>query len=240
MALDVDALPVTAVGAVTALGDGLRTAFTADLDAVYVYGAITFPETEGTGDLDFHAFLRRTPSPEQIGRLAEMTRDLALNHAPLGADLDGWIVATEAAKSRDAPKHLLKQGMRDESWALHRAHWLVGRVVVLLGPSPREFVVSPRWDELEAGLRGEWGYLVHSNHDAFAILNACRVLISYRDRNVVVSKFRSAAWAIEHLPPEYHPVIGAALATYRGERLDLPIEGRSSLTEYVSDRLPFG
>ena len=45
-----------------ALLAGFRRAFGADLSALYVSGAITFPETEGIVDLDYHAILERPPN----------------------------------------------------------------------------------------------------------------------------------------------------------------------------------
>ena len=65
-----------------ALLAGFRRAFGADLFALYVYGAITFPETEGVIDLDYHAILERPPTPVQVAEYKAACVRLAGEHAP--------------------------------------------------------------------------------------------------------------------------------------------------------------
>ncbi|MGO8887388.1 MAG: aminoglycoside adenylyltransferase domain-containing protein [Streptosporangiaceae bacterium] len=50
----------------------------------------------------------------------------------------------------------------------------------------------------------------------FAMLNACRIIRSVAEDDVVQSKFGSAWWGLDHLPAEHHAAIRAALARYRG------------------------
>ena len=75
--------------ALDALSAGLRHAFGVDLFALYVYGAITFPETEGIVDLDYHAVVERPPTPAQVAEYQAACARLGSEHAPWGADLDG-------------------------------------------------------------------------------------------------------------------------------------------------------
>lgn len=99
-----------------------------------------------------------------------------------------------------------------------RAHWLAGCCVVLHGPDPDAIVTAPTWGEQRAGLEAELVFLrgVAPEDDAYAVLNACRILRSLAEKDVVQSKFGSAAWALEHLPAEFDRVIRAGLSTYRG------------------------
>jgi len=53
----------------------------ADLFALYVYGAITFAETEGIVDLDYHAIVERPPTPVQIGEYDAARVRLGREHA---------------------------------------------------------------------------------------------------------------------------------------------------------------
>lgn len=198
-----------------ALLAGLRRAFGADLFALYVYGAITFPQAEGIADLDYHAILERPPTPVQVADYQAACVRLGGEHAPWGADLDGWLILRSQAAGPEPPAHVIA-GITDGSWALHRAHWLAGRCIVLQGPPPAEVVTPPDWAEVEVGLRGELEFARRSPHDAFAVLNACRVLHSLRAGDAVQSKSGSAAWALRHLPAEHHAAIRAALASYRG------------------------
>ncbi len=203
-------------GAAAALGSELATALAGELHALYLYGAVTFPESEGGGDLDYHAILSG-PVTEPV-RAAYQTACDHLASRPGCDDLDGWVISLDEARGSRPPVHLIVPGLRDKAWALHRAHWLAGRCVVLHGPDPAAIVAEPAWAEQRAGLEAELVFLRGApvEHGAYAVLNACRILRSLAERNVVQSKFGSAAWALDSLPPEFSPAIRAALSAYRG------------------------
>jgi len=226
-----------------ALLAGFRHAFGADLFALYVYGAITFPETEGVVDLDYHALLERSPTPAQAAEYVAACFRLGAEHAPWGVDLDGWPILRTQAGGSEPPVHVIA-GIPDDSWALHRAHWLAGRCIVLWGPSPAEVVIAPTWAEVETDLRGELEFARRSPNDAFAVLNACRVLHSFRVTDAVQSKFGSAAWALRHLPAEHYAAVRAALATYRGHAAEADgrvlARGRAPLFSLIDSKLARG
>jgi hypothetical protein len=206
--------------AAAALRAGLLAAFGTDLRALYLYGAVTFPETEGISDLDYHAILVRRPTAAQQAALRELEARLASDHPPYGGDLDGWIILLDDARRSAPPSHLLLPELSDGSWALHRAHWLAGQCVILHGPSPADIVPEPAWDELRAALICELNFAAGDHGDAFAVLNACRIIRSVATGDVVQSKFGSAWWALQNLPGEHGPAISAAMATYRGAGTD--------------------
>src|SRR5215471_11114141 len=223
--------------AVLGLQSGYRIVFEESLAALYVYGAITFPETEAVVDLDYHAFLTEPPDAGRLAALQGCTEQLAHNHAPWGADLDGWLLLLRDAGMEAPPEHVLHPGVCDRSWALHRAHWLAGRCFVLHGPAPAELVRPPDWSALVAGLEHELDFATQSPTDAFAVLNACRILHSFTTRDVVHSKFGSAHWGLAYLPVEQRPAIAAAMATYRGDAKPADAErlvaGRETFLGYV-------
>ena len=209
-------LPAPVQTAAAVLGSELAAALGGGLHALYLYGAVTFAESQGTGDLDYHAIMSGVVSgPDRAAYQAACDR---LAGVPGCHDLDGWVISLDAARGSEPPPHLLQPGLRDDAWALHRAHWLAGRCVVLHGPEPDAIVTAPTWAEQRAGLEAELVFLrrVAPEHDAYAVLNACRILRSLAERDVVQSKFGSAAWALEHLPAELGQAIQAALSAYRG------------------------
>jgi Domain of unknown function (DUF4111) len=215
--LTIGDLPAPARSTATALGSELAAALGGQLHALYLYGAVTFPESEGAGDIDYHAIISG-PVTESLRAAYRLARD-HLAARPGCDDLDGWVISLEAARGGQPPAHLILPGLHDNAWALHRAHWLAGRCVVLHGQDPAEIVAAPAWSEQRAGLEAELAFLRAEppEHGAYAVLNACRIVRSLEDRNVVQSKFGSAAWALDHLSPELGPAISAALDTYRGE-----------------------
>ena len=201
---------------------GLRDIFGENLAAVYVYGAAVFPAAPTQlGDIDLHVILHRPPSAAQRREVRALHRELAKRFPGVGDDLDVWYITTQDARRRRAPRHQLDLAARDGSWALHRAHWLGGRYVLLYGSPPEEFCVPPSWTELERALRDEFRF-VESQIDngraqAYCILNLSRILYSMRTRDVVVSKEATAQWALRQLPGRYRPTVRAARRVYHGE-----------------------
>ncbi len=197
-----------------ALRDEVCAAFGVSLHALYLYGAVTFPESEGTGDLDYHAILTGPPDPDQrTGYAAACARLAGL---PGCDDLDGWVIELAQARGSAPPVHRIRPGLRDDAWALHRAHWLAGRCVVLHGPPPASIVGQPGWDEQHQGLAAEFRFAQADKHDAYAVLNCCRILRSLAEHDVVQSKFGSAWWALDYLPIEHASAVTAAMNSYRG------------------------
>ncbi len=195
--------------------DGLRAVLQQKLYAVYIYGAVTFPETEHTGDVDFHVIVTEAPTAPERAAVLELHQRLARDFPPLGAELDGYYVLESDARGTEPPRHLLLPHLADNSFALHRAHILAGRVEVLYGPDPKTIYAPPTWAELEAALDGELDYVARhlTVYPAYCVLNLCRLMYSFETRDVVTSKAAAARWATERLP-EWRPLIHAALASY--------------------------
>jgi hypothetical protein len=218
--------------------DGLRDALREKLCAVYVYGAVTFPETKHTGDVDFHVILASSPTAAESAALLALHERLAQAFPPLGAELDGYYILESAARGSTPPQHLLFPHLSDESFALHRAHMLAGRVLILYGPDPREIYAAPAWVELAKALDGELDYVAEHlrQYPAYCVLNLCRLMYSHETRDVVTSKAASAAWGIERLPA-WRSLIEAARRCYAHEDT---AEDRAALSRGVRSFYGFG
>jgi hypothetical protein len=200
------------------LRDGLRDALREKLHAVYVYGAVTFPETTRTGDVDFQAVLSQPPTSDERVALLALHERLAVDFPPLGAELDGYYILLDDARGTAPPQHLLFLHLFDDSFALHRAHMLAGRVFVLYGPDPESIYTAPTWGELSQALDGEMGYVAAhlAQYPAYCVLNLCRLMYSHGTRDVVTSKAASAAWGLEHFPA-WRLLIESARRSYAHE-----------------------
>ena len=202
----------------SAFADGLRALLGSKLHALVLYGATVFPETEGTGDVDLHAIIAsRLTKAEQEG-IQMLQTQMAEAFPPLGEELDAYVILLADACQSDFPAHQLDTSIVDDAWALHRAHWLAGRCVVLHGPEPAALVSAPTWEELDRALQGELAYVEKhlAEYPDYCILNLCRLMYSYRTRNVVTSKFASADWATAEYP-EWQELIDRARRSYTGE-----------------------
>jgi hypothetical protein len=198
-----------------ALVSGLRGILGEGLHAAYVYGAMAFPETEDTGDVDFHVILRRRPSEAEREELAALHAELARRFPPLGVELDGYYLLLNEARRSEPPHHQLRSDVVDDSWALHRAHLLAGRALVLYGPDPKSVYIPPTREEIDEALDGELEYVSQhlSQYPDYCVLNLCRLLYSWETGDVVTSKAASAAWASNRFS-EWAPLIDLALASY--------------------------
>jgi hypothetical protein len=96
----------------------------------------------------------------------------------------------------------------DNSWALHRAHILAGRCIILHGPYPECVYQPPTWAELKEALYGELDFVEQhlSIYPDYCILNLCRLVYSFETRDVVISKAAAAEWAYGALPGWRHHI----------------------------------
>ena len=103
--------------------------------------------------------LLHRPLDDSIERRSRRCTPSSASASELGRDLDGYFVLLTDAAGSEPPRHQLDLTMRDEAWALHRAHVLAGRYFLVAGIDPREIVPEPTWAELEAALRAEMRFV---------------------------------------------------------------------------------
>ena len=198
--------------------EGLLELLGAKLHGVYLYGAVAFPETTYTGDIDFHVILDDSLTDDEITAANELHAALSRDFPPLGAELDGYYILLKDTRSLDPPTHQLRTDRVDGSWALHCAHIRAGRCIALYGPDPRFIYPEPGWSEIEKALRSEMAYVEEhlARYPDYCILNLCRLVYSYETRDVVVSKTIAATWAVDAFSQWRH-LIELAQASYAGE-----------------------
>ena len=194
---------------------GLDAALGDKLHAVYLYGAIAFPEADASGDVDYHVIIREPLTGAEKTGIEELHAMLARDYAPAGADMDGYYLLLDDARGTTPPAHQLLPGVIDQSWALHCAHIRAGRYIRLHGPDPAEIYPAVSWPELEAALWHEHDFIARhlTEYPDYCILNLCRLIYSFQARDVVVSKRFSAGWARAAFP-QWSGLIDGARASY--------------------------
>lgn len=194
---------------------GLKTTLGDRLYGVYLYGALAFPEGAPTSDIDFHVILKEPLMEIEKTKLKILHATLARDFPPLGAELDGYYILLEEARQKLPPKHQILPGVTDKSWALHREHIRAGQCIILYGPDPKEIYPATTWQELEKALQGELDFVEQHLNDApdYCVLNLCRLMYSFKTKDVVVSKYVIAQWAKDKFP-EWKPLIDAARKSY--------------------------
>lgn len=215
-------IPEPAHGAWVSLRDELRAILNDDLAAMWAHGGATsIGDSDHRGDLDTHVLLSRPPTDVTAQRLEKTEDAIARRH---GMELDTWYVHANDARRTDPPRHAWREGRRDTSWALHRAHWLAGRYVCLYGPEPAAIVKPPAWEDLEAELSRELEHIERHVYEGdtdayeatYAILNSSRILHSVETHTVAISKREAGSWALEHLAARWQPALLAALRSHDG------------------------
>ena len=216
-----------------ALVSGQKQILGEKLFGVYVFGAVTFPETTTTGDLDFHALLDVPPSSAEIDLVNALHDDMAQRFPPVGVGLDGYYLLLKDVQRNAPPRHQLRPDLLDNSWALHCAHIRAGRCIVLFGPDPATVYPEPTWTQIEEALAGELRYVQEhlSDYPDYCVLNLCRLMYSHQSRDVVVSKFGAGDWAIDAFP-QWHKLIEMAKTSYAGQ---LTEEERATMVDQVPE-----
>jgi hypothetical protein len=199
--------------------EGLKAALSENLYGIYLYGAMVFPETKHILDIDFHAIVKRPLTVRETDEIQHLYKELAEKFPPLGAELDGRYILLDDARQVSPPKlQMFHPELFDDSWTLHRAHIRAGYCIVLYGPEPEQVFPAPTWSELLAGLEVERMYIERhlSVYPDYCVLNLCRLLYSYRSKNVVISKQTAAEWVLDNFTT-WKPLVEAALRSYAGE-----------------------
>lgn len=206
------------------LREGLHTLLGDQLVALWAYGAATQADhPKRMGDVDTHCLLASQPSPSTAQEIRALQEAIARDAK---IEWDSWYILESDAHHASPPRHVLGDvTLVDGAWALHRAHWLAGQYVLLHGTPPTAVVPSPVWTELEAGLRNELEHIERfisdgqdaSEYCAYAVWNACRIIYSIENRDVVISKRRAALWALERMPGSWHSAIHAAGRVYEDQ-----------------------
>jgi Domain of unknown function (DUF4111) len=214
-AIQIAWLPDDAAELTEALYHGLVATLGDRLASLFLYGAVAFARPAGWRiDFDFHVLLNQPLHDSERAAIARLYVELG-DASELGRELDGYYVLVRDAARAEPPRHQLDLEVRDEAWALHRAHVLAGRYFLVAGVDPRELVPQPTWGELQAALRWELQFVeTHPDAPAFGILNGARILYSSETRDVVVSKYQAGQWALESLPDEWHDGLRAAMRFY--------------------------
>jgi hypothetical protein len=211
---------------------GLRDAIGEKVRSVFLYGAAMFPRPPAWKlDYDFHALVDPLDAEE-----ADAIRTL---HAALEAtyctELDGYYVLLTDARSSAIPRHQVLADVVDAAWALHRAHVHARRYVCVEGLDPVDIVPRPTWSELRVALDHEMTFLTERNFDisddaAYAVLNAARVLVSHRTRDVAISKYACGA-SLAESEARWRSTLDAALRRY--QRHDVPIPDARAFVDWV-------
>lgn len=197
---------------------GLTSALGDKLHAVYLHGAVIFPEAGTVKDIDFHVILEAPFTSEETEAINTLHAELAAQFPPVLEELDCYYILLADARQSAPPQHQLDTRYFDDMWPLHRAHWLAGRCVVLQGPKPEEILKVPTWQELATALRFELSEIekIIDDYPAYCVLNLCRVMYSFETADVVTSK-RGSALRARVLFPEWAPVISAAVWWYEDQ-----------------------
>lgn len=201
-----------------AFRDGLLAILSRKLVGVYLYGAVAFPDTAPTGDIDYHVILEEPLTDKEQVALEALHESLARRFSFPGAALDGYYLLLEDARRETPPKSQMWGGAIDHSWALHREHIRAGRRIVLYGRDPNDIYQPAKWPEIESALFGELDFVAKHLHDYpdYCILNLCRLMYSFETGDVVVSKAMAAEWAAEAFPV-WRQSINLAWKSYPGQ-----------------------
>ncbi len=198
--------------------DGLQAVVGNNLYGIYLYGAMVFPEMKHVHDIDCHVILKSPLTARENEGVRQLHNKIVDEHHISGDDLDAWYILQDDARRASPPGHQVYPDLFDNSWALHYAHMRAGYCIVLYGPEPKHVFYEPTWPELMAGLEAERIFIeAHlRQYPDYCVLNLCRLIYSYRTKDVVISKQAAAEWALDNFTG-WTSLIEAALRSYAGK-----------------------
>jgi len=208
-------LPMAVQVVCEAFISGLKDILRTKLYGVYMHGAAVFQDSGPIQDIDCHVILKTPLSEREQTNINQLFESLSKGFPSLGGELDAFFILYGDARKKSPPANQLRP-IRDEWWALHCTHIRAGRYLALYGPEPTEIFPATSWQDISAALDYEIRFIEASlKYPAYCVLNLCRIIFSFQERDVVVSKRSSGAWARTRFP-EWASLIEAALRYYEG------------------------
>jgi hypothetical protein len=217
------------------LASGLESILAADLVGVYLHGSLVLgcfnPERS---DVDVIAVTRRPMTDDEQRRLAELVLSASGPKArprrppyPLEISLltqdqaRPWRYPTpfefhygESQRQRFETGDTGRLFDEDHDLAAHITVLREAGRVLAGRPVDEAFPVVPRADYVDSLLR-DLAWSRARRLDLYGILNASRVWATFADERLH-SKLSGGLWALDHAPARFRPLIGRAVAVYRG------------------------
>jgi len=201
------------VAVTEAFTEGVVNALGSKVYGIYTYGAAVFEDGGPVQDVDCHVIVNEPLANSERDALMALFKQLADSFGPLGGEVDAFFILLDDAKKSDPPRDQLKD-ISDKWWALHCAHVRGGRYRTLWGREPSEIFPTPTWSQISAALLFELEFIKGElAYPAYCVLNLCRVVQSFAEKDPVRSKHGSGLWASEQFP-DWTPLIQAAMRQY--------------------------
>ena len=184
------------------------------LYGVYMYGAAVFEDAGRIRDIDCHVILRTSLTDGEREKIFALNKALAKQFPPLGGEIDAYYLLLEDTKRTSPPRNQLRPDICDESWSLHCAHVRAGYYITLHGPDPTDIFPPPSWRDIAAALDHEMRFIEENlEYPDYCVLNLCRIIYSFLERDVVVSKRFSGNWLCSRFP-QWAPLVNSAIRSY--------------------------
>lgn len=196
----------------------------------YLYGSLSLGDFDPqSSDVDFLVVTADELSQETLLALRDMHESIAESSLPFAQRLEGSYIPRAALRKYDPAN--ARHPTIGVDWSFHvdqhKSNWVIERYIVrehgviVYGPSPKTVIEFVAPDELRRAvyeqLTNFWqaqldgpGWLRSREYQAFAVLTMCRALYTLYNGDVP-TKPQAAAWAQEHLDPNWKPTIERAL-----------------------------
>jgi predicted nucleotidyltransferase len=212
-----------------------------NLTGMYLHGSLAMGcFNPARSDIDVLVVTEQGMSSETMRKVARTVLDFAGNPTPFELSflrqsyLNPWRYPTpfdfhfsedwreKTAAALVAPEWQLWSGQPPPADPDLAAHITITRTrgICLAGKSILDvFPEIPRADYVDS-IMGDFDYARDgiADNPVYAVLNFCRIY-SYLREGRIDSKDEAGVWALDHLPPDYHALISAALDTYRNDIL---------------------
>ncbi|MFZ5827686.1 MAG: aminoglycoside adenylyltransferase domain-containing protein [Bacillota bacterium] len=203
------------------LAVGLRSILGNRLVGLYLGGSAAMGDfCEASSDLDFLAITEGPLSPEDLLAIGMLHTEL-LNEHPLAVRLEGdyaprhFLVATgTTVPVPGCERGVFRPKVGEIMLSADNIYNVRASGIPFEGPDPREILPDVTPNQVRAAVREmltEGPGSCHTPEEAaHGILNLCRSFCTLQSGRPS-TKSAGAAWAMENLEPQWHPVIQAAM-----------------------------
>jgi predicted nucleotidyltransferase len=208
-----------------------------NLTGIYLHGSLAMGcFNPARSDIDLLVITKQGMTPETFREVARLVLDYSGNPSPFELSflresyLNPWHYPTpfdfhfsedwrdQTAAALVAPEWQLwsvQPPPTDPDLAAHITITWARGIPLVGNPIVDVFPEVPRADYIDS-IMGDFDYAHKGMADnpVYAALNFCRIY-GYLREGRIDSKDEAGVWALDHLPPEYHTLIAAALDAYR-------------------------
>ena len=223
---------------------------------MYLFGSLANGDFDQHSDIDVLIVTDRKITERTFADLQQLHKRLNGIDSPWGLQIEASYIPQTALRRFDPADNIHPHMDRGDNevlhWMSHERDWIVQRHilrergVVIAGPDLQRLIEPVSSDELRkavADVLPLWvkpiledpSLINKRGYQSYCVLTLCRMLYTFK-HGEVLSKPNAAKWALDHVDPQWKPLIERALVGRQDSNLEADpedLEGTLAMMRYV-------